>query len=193
MKNNSAQDKQAGGMIDVMQRNIESVLSRREADTRQKSLQLRIADAITRFSGSMAFVYIHLVLFGIWITTNLPAVPLPKFDPTFVVLAMFASVEAISLSTFVLISQNRMAAQADQRADLDLQVSLLAEHEITRIVTLVKQIAAKLEIEESRNPELHELEKDVDRNGCWTRSMSARSGSNRTRTSVSEKESKSRK
>jgi uncharacterized membrane protein len=54
-----------------------------------------------------------------------------------------------------------MAAQADKRADLDLHVSLLAEHEITRIVTLVKQIAEKLEIEESRNPELNELEKDV--------------------------------
>lgn len=88
-------------------------------------------------------------------------VPLPKFDPTFVVLVMFASVEAIFLSTFVQISQNRMAAQADKRADLDLQVSLLAEHEVTRLVTLVKQIARKLEIQESENPELTELEKDV--------------------------------
>jgi uncharacterized membrane protein len=54
-----------------------------------------------------------------------------------------------------------MAEQADKRADLDLQVSLLAEHEVTRLVTLVKQIARKLEIEESHNPELAELEKDV--------------------------------
>jgi len=88
---------------------------------------------------------------------DLPGVPLPKF----VVLAMSASVEAIFLSTFVLISQNRMAEQADKRADLDLQVSLLAEHEVTRLVTLVKQIAQRLEIEASRNPELEELEKDV--------------------------------
>ncbi len=148
-------------MADVMQRNISTVLKRRKTEESQKSLQLRIADAITRFTGSMTFVYIHLVLFTLWIICNVPATPLPKFDPTFVVLAMFASVEAIFLSTFVLISQNRMAAQADKRADLDLQVSLLAEHEITRIVTLVKQIAAKLEIEESRDPELNELEKDV--------------------------------
>ncbi|MBA2270147.1 MAG: DUF1003 domain-containing protein [Chthoniobacterales bacterium] len=74
---------------------------------------------------------------------------------------MFASVEAIFLSTFVLISQNRMAEQADKRADLDLQASLLAEHEVMRLVTLVKQIAQRLEIEASRNPELEELEKDV--------------------------------
>ena len=68
----------------------------------------------------MIFVYIHLIGFGIWIIVNLGWTPLPTFDPTLVVLAMFASVEAIFLSTFVLITQNRMAAQADRRADLDL-------------------------------------------------------------------------
>ena len=148
-------------MAEVMRRNIHTVLERRKVEEKQKSPQLRIADAVTRFTGSLPFVYIHLVLFGTWIIVNLPGVPLPKFDPSFVVLAMFASVEAIFLSTFVLISQNRMAEQADKRADLDLQVSLLAEHEVTRLVTLVKQIAAKLEIEASQNPELDELEKDV--------------------------------
>ncbi len=75
---------------------------------------------------------------------------------------MFASVEAIFLSTFVLISQNRMSQQADKRADLDLQISLLSEHEVTRLITLVKAIAEKLEIEASRDPELPELQKDVE-------------------------------
>ena len=149
------------GMTAVMQRNIETLIERRKVEERRKSLQLRIADAVTRFTGSMRFVYIHLVLFAVWIVANLPGVPLPKFDPTFVVLAMFASVEAIFLSTFVLISQNRMAEQADKRANLDLQVSLLAEHEVTRLITLVKAIAEKLDIEESRNPELPELQRDV--------------------------------
>lgn len=85
------------------------MLERRKAEEKRKPLQLQLADAITRFTGSLPFVYIHLVLFGTWIITNLPGVPLPKFDPSYVVLAMFASVEAIFLSTFVLISQNRMA------------------------------------------------------------------------------------
>src|SRR5215204_5294423 len=133
------------GMAGVMQRNIRAVLERREAEARRKSRELRIADVITRFTGSMRFVYIHLVLFGSWIIANLPGTPFPKFDPSFVVLAMFASVEAIFLSTFVLISQNRMAEQADKRADLDLQVSLLAEHEVTRLITLVKEIAEKMQ------------------------------------------------
>jgi uncharacterized membrane protein len=148
-------------MTEVMQRNIEMLVQRRKDEDKKQPLQMRIADAVTRFTGSMRFVYIHIVLFTVWIVSNLTGFPLPKFDPTFVVLAMFASVEAIFLSTFVLISQNRMAAHADKRADLDLQVSLLAEHEVTRLITLVKQIAHKLDIHESRNPELDELEQDV--------------------------------
>jgi len=144
-----------------MQRNIRALLERRKAEDRQRPTQQSFADTITRFTGSMRFVYIHLFLFGGWILANLPWVPWPKFDPTFVILAMFASVEAIFLSTFVLISQNRMQEQADKRADLDLQISLLAEHEITRLITLVKAMAEKLEVEASQNPELHELQQDV--------------------------------
>jgi uncharacterized membrane protein len=148
-------------MAGVMQRNIRALLDRRHAEEKRKPLQLRIADVVTRFAGSMRFVYIHLALFGLWIVANLPSVPFPKFDPTLVVLAMFASVEAIFLSTFVLISQNRMAAEAAKRADLDLQVSLLAEHEVTRLITLVKAIAEKLGVDASQHPELPELQKDV--------------------------------
>ncbi|HZA92930.1 MAG TPA: DUF1003 domain-containing protein [Gemmatimonadales bacterium] len=127
-----------------------------------RSRQERIADAVTRFTGSMRFVYIHLVVFGTWIAINLGWLPFaPRFDPSFVVLAMVASVEAIFLSTFVLISQNRMAALADKRADLDLQVSLLAEHEITRLITLVTAMAERMGIEQAHDPELSELSRDV--------------------------------
>ena len=71
---------------------------------------------ITRFTGSMRFVYLHLALFGFWIFANLGWVPgEPGLGPLFVVLAMLASVEAIFLSTFVLISQNSMAAGGQAR------------------------------------------------------------------------------
>ena len=147
---------------DVVERNIRALLLRRRQDDAQKSRDERIADAVTRFTGRMRFVYIHIVYFGGWIAINLGWIPfIPKFDESFVILAMAASVEAIFLSTFVLISQNRMAAMDAQRADLDLQISLLAEHEITRLITLVTAIAAKMEIAESRHPELLELAKDV--------------------------------
>jgi uncharacterized membrane protein len=74
---------------------------------------------------------------------------------------MWASVEAIFLSTFVLISQNRMAALADKRADLDLQVSLLAEHEVTKLVTLVSAIADHIGVRTSIDRELDEIRQDV--------------------------------
>ncbi len=76
-------------------------------------------------------------------------------------LATVASVEAIFLSTFVLISQNRAAAAADRRADLDLQINLLAEHEITQLIALTRAIALRLEMPEAANPVLDEAARDV--------------------------------
>lgn len=146
----------------VVERNIRALLERRTREDEKKTLETRIAERITAFTGSMRCVYIHMVIFGLWILINVGWIPfVPRFDPSLVVLAMVASVEAIFLSTFVLITQNRMAALADRRADLDLQVSLLAEHEITRLITLVRAIADRLEIQESQDPELSELAQDV--------------------------------
>lgn len=145
----------------VVDRNIQALIARREREARDRRLSDKIADRVTGFTGSMAFVYLHLVVFGLWIAINLGWLPVKKFDPTFVVLAMVASVEAIFLSTFVLITQNRMAALAEKRAELDLQVSLLAEHEITRLVQLVSAIGERLGIDEANDPELTELKGDV--------------------------------
>ena len=149
-------------LAQVIERNIHALLDRRRQEDRDRSWEEKIADAITRFTGSMLFVYLHLFVFGLWIVVNLGWLPiLPAFDPTFVVLAMVASVEAIFLSTFILITQNRMAALADKRADLDLQISLLSEHEVTRLVTLVTAIAQRMGVEEADDPELSELAQDV--------------------------------
>jgi len=145
----------------VVERNIAALMDRRRAEERARSRDERIAEAISRFTGSMRFVYLHLVIFGLWVVINLRLTPLSAFDPSFVILASAASVEAIFLSTFVLITQNRMAALADKRADLDLQVSLLAEHEITRVVTMLRDIAARMGLEAAQDPELAELARDV--------------------------------
>ena len=146
----------------VLERNIQALHERRQQEEATASLQERIADAITRFTGSMTFVYLHLMLFGFWIVANLGWVPsVPQWDRSFVVLAMIASVEAIFLSTFVLISQNRMAAAADKRSDLDLQISLLAEHEITKLTALVSEIADRLGVRSEVDAELDEITQDV--------------------------------
>lgn len=151
-----------GEMAAVVDRNIKALLARRQVEEQEKRREDRIADAITRFTGSMRFVYLHVVVFGSWILINTGWIPfIHPFDPSFVILAMAASVEAIFLSTFVLISQNRMQAISDKRAELSLHISLLAEHEVTRIITLMTAVAERIGIEESQNPELKELAKDV--------------------------------
>jgi uncharacterized membrane protein len=153
---------QPPGLSSVLARNIQALTERRRREEAEASFQEKIADAITRFTGSMLFVYIHLVIFGFWIIANLGWIPgVPKWDETFVVLAMWASVEAIFLSTFVLISQNRMQAAADKRADLDLQISLLAEHEVTKLVTLVSAMADRMGVTTEIDAGLDEITQDV--------------------------------
>jgi uncharacterized membrane protein len=149
------------GMNVVLERNIRTLLAHRRAEERAAPVEEKIADAITRFTGSMLFVYLHLLVFGLWIVVNLGWLGIRTFDPSFVILAMVASVEAIFLSTFVLISQNRMAAISEKRADLDLQISLLAEHEITRLLQITTAIAQNIGLQIRIDPELDELQKDV--------------------------------
>jgi uncharacterized membrane protein len=163
----------------VVERNIRVLVEQEREQGRRRSTQDRIADAITRFTGSMRFVYLHLLVFGGWIAVNLGLLPVRPFDPTFVVLAMVASVEAIFLSTFVLISQNRMAALADRRADLDLQISLLAEHEISRVIGLVTSIAERMGLEQAGDPELEELARDVEPGRVMDRISEQKDGAER--------------
>ncbi len=100
---------------------------------------------------------------------NLGIVPgLPVWDPSLVILAMEASVEAIFLSTFVLINQNRMAAEDDARADLDLQISLLNEHETTRLIEMVEAIARRLDVPIEASEELTELKRTLPPKPCST-------------------------
>lgn len=150
------------GLTSVLERNIRSLKERRKREEDGASAQERAADVITRFAGSMVFVYLHLALFGFWIGVNAGLIPgVPRWDESFVVLGTTASVEAIFLSTFVLISQNRMSAVADKRADLDLQISLLAEHEVTKLAALVSAIAERLDVRTEVDAELGEIKQDV--------------------------------
>lgn len=149
-------------MSPVLERNIQAIVDRRRQEEAAAPAQQRFADAITAFTGSMVFIYLHLAVFGFWIVANLGWIPgIPAWDDTFVVLAMIASVEAIFLSTFVLISQNRMAGEADKRADLDLQINLLTEHELTKVASVLNQIAQKLQVKGEGRGELDEAERAI--------------------------------
>jgi uncharacterized membrane protein len=150
------------GLSPTLERNITALVERRRRELRAATTQDRLADAITAFTGSMRFVYLHVAVFGFWIVANLHWLPgIPAWDDSFVVLAMVASVEAIFLSTFVLISQNRMTAEADKRADLDLQISLLAEHELTEVARLLTQVAERLDVKPDTKRDLEEAARDI--------------------------------
>ncbi len=150
------------GMASVLERNIAAMKSRRAEVEARAGLQARAADGVGRFAGSMLFIYLHLAVVALWVGCNAGLIPgAPAFDRSYVMLATVASVEGIFLTTFVLISQNRAAEHAERRAELDLQINLLAEHEITRLISLTSAIAAKLGVQAEVNAELEELKRDV--------------------------------
>ena len=147
----------------IVERNIRTLLDERRRTMAQSSFSDRIAVTVSAFAGSMSFVYLHLCWFGLWMLYNSTAhwMGAKPFDPfPFGLLTMIGSLEAIFISTFVLISQNRMAAQAEQRADLDVQINLLAEHEVTRLLRMMEQLHEKFGITPDV-PELEELKEDV--------------------------------
>jgi uncharacterized membrane protein len=149
-------------LADVVERNIEAIEEHRLEAEENRSFQDRFADSVTRFAGSVPFVYFHILWFAAWLAANLGIGGLPAFDPyPFGMLTTIVSLEAIFLSTFVLVSQNRQAAIAERRAELDLQINLLAEYEVTRILTIVDALAKKLKVEKYDGAELKDLEKDV--------------------------------
>jgi uncharacterized membrane protein len=146
----------------VVGKNIGAIIEMRAKEERKKTRQDRIADALTIFSGSMVFVYVHAIWFGFWIAFNMGWLRGSPFDPfPFSLLTLIVSLEAIFLSTFVLISQNRAGSIADKRADLDLQINLLSEHEITHLLTMVDAIAAHLGIDAKKGKEIEDLKKDL--------------------------------
>ena len=151
----------SGGLASALERNIAALSERRQREAEQARPSERVAQWISQFAGSMTFVAVHGVLVVAWIFINAGLTPFRPFDPSFVILATVASVEAIFLSTFILISQNHAAAAADRRADLHLQTSLLAEHEVTQLIKLTAQIAERLGIQNVETPEIMELERSV--------------------------------
>ena len=153
---------ESGSLNSALRRNIEALQRRRAEEESRAALDERLATAITSFAGSMRFVYVHAAVYGAWIVANLGWIAvLSPWDPSFVVLAMIASVEAIFLSTFILITQNRMATAADRRAELDVQISLLAEAEITKLVELVSEIAKRMDVPVEQHEEIEEMKQRV--------------------------------
>lgn len=157
-----AQRRYTRPLNNIVAKNIRAIIEYQNQTIRKRTLQERVADAITAYSGSMQFVILHVVWFGLWLILNSGWFGMRPFDPfPYGLLTMIVSLEAIFLSTFVLISQNRMSQQDRQRADLDLQINLLTEHELTRVLRMLDEIETRLGIENKEDRELRELEKET--------------------------------
>jgi uncharacterized membrane protein len=128
-----------------MEKNVRAIAELERAAMEERTPADRISDAITRVVGSAGFVVVHVGVFAAWVAVNAGWLPVSApFDPfPFNFLTLVVSLEAIFLSIFVLMSQNRMSRLADRRAHLDLQVDLLAERELTVMLHMLKAVCAK--------------------------------------------------
>jgi uncharacterized membrane protein len=146
----------------VIIRNIQSHARLRSEDLSQRAIQERMADAITASSGRMSFVFLHALWFGLWVLLNTGWFGIHPFDPfPHGLLTMIVSLEAIFLSAFVLISQNRSGTRADMRADLALHVVLLTEHEVTRALQMLEAIQERLGVAHDPESDLAQLEMET--------------------------------
>lgn len=116
-----------------------------EVDDKRSTVQ-KVADWIAAFSGSIPFLILHVILFAVWLLIN--TVPIPGFTPfdpyPFGFLTLAVSLEAIFLSVFVLLSQNRLAAKEHIRADIEYDVNLKAELEIAQLHVKIDRLTSDL-------------------------------------------------
>lgn len=132
-------------------------------ELRKRSLTIVIADWLTTSFGSISFLLFNILIFSFWILANLGKIPgIPVFDPyPFILLTMVVSLEAIILSIIVLMSQNRQSHVSTIREELDMQVNLISEREITKILYLLTLVLKKEGIK-FEDPELSEMIKQTD-------------------------------
>ena len=151
---------QKGPVNSVVERNIQDILEARNEVLRKQSFHEKLAYRVTTAAGKTWLAYLHAMWFTVWIAWNLLD-PSP-FDPfPFALLTSIVSLESIFLTLLILVSQKREAELEEQQTDLDLQINLLAEHEITRIFCAVNAIAEKMGIEIPCDPADAELMDDV--------------------------------
>jgi uncharacterized membrane protein len=118
-----------------------------------------VADWIAAFTGSMPFLLTHALALTLWMTLG----PILEFDPfPYDLLGLFLAIEAIALSTFVLMTQNRQAQKADRRAKVDLQINAIAEDKVTKLMEMVAEIHDHIGIEHDGDDQLEEMRRKTD-------------------------------
>jgi len=163
MKKRSSENPQPKVCADDLTReNVQSMRRVEEAALANRSRADRMAAFIARFCGSMPFVWLHVLAFACWISANSwPG--LAHWDPyPFTFLTLVVSLEAIFLSSFILISQNYELRISDRRNQLDLQINLLTEQENTKMIQMLERIAKKVGADNGNDPDVRILKEDTD-------------------------------
>lgn len=142
---------------EITRRNVRTVRQLEELAVADPSLADRVGSFIARFAGSIYFALVHVVLVVAWIAAN--SIPgLPHWDPyPYTFLTMWASLEGVFIASFILIAQNYAMRLSERRAQLDLQVNLLAEQETTKSLELLEAIARKVGAQSGDDPEVAAL------------------------------------
>jgi uncharacterized membrane protein len=140
----------------VLSSNVEVIRQLEEQSRAHRTLGVRLSEVVTHVLGSVPCVLLHLVGLGLWCFINLGgARPLVEpFDPfPFGILTLFVSAEGVLLAIFVLISQNRLTRDADRRAHLALQISLLTEQSATKTLQSLQRIMRAMNLPEADGDE----------------------------------------
>jgi uncharacterized membrane protein len=141
-----APDPQPGAAPAPIARNVATIARLEQAALEQQTTRERISSAIARFCGSLAFVVVHLGLIAGWILINQPWSSY-RFDPyPYFLLVTLVAIEALLISAFVLMNQNRMAVLAERRAHLSLQINLLSEAEMTKVLNMLSALTEHLQV-----------------------------------------------
>jgi uncharacterized membrane protein len=151
-----------------VQEHIDLIAKHEQEFLARRSRAERVGDAVASYVGSLPFVLIHLLLFGCWVLLNtLPMSSWRHFDPPpFSLLSTLLALEAIVLSSFILMRQSRMSRRSDERDHLMLQVLLLTEKEITALLGMNRQIAERMGLQKvARDKNIEELSQDTSIEG----------------------------
>src|ERR1700680_2773635 len=143
---------------------IDSIVRQEEEALERRSCSERVADGVGGFAGSLPFVLLHLVVVVGWLLVNSGKIPpIRPFDPyPFSLLGVIVAVEAVILSSFILMRQNRMTRRGERRDHLNLQVDLLAEKEITTLLQMVRAICGQMGLQNiTTNKDIRELSQNT--------------------------------
>jgi uncharacterized membrane protein len=147
------------------QYNIDAIAKLEHDALGRRTLTERASDVITKLVGNVGFLIAQLLLISGWCLFNLHVIPgFNAFDPfPFGVLALVVSSESVFLMTFVLISQSRMARQAERRSHLDLQVGMLSEQELTTMLQMLQKLCQHMGVNvDSSKQEVQSFSKTTD-------------------------------